>query len=91
MVVKVTVRVHPGASRDEVGGRYGTDEPPVLVVRVAAPATDGRANERLVGVLAEAFNVPRRGVRVVSGATSRTKIVEVAGGGRPALDRLLAR
>lgn len=85
------MRVHPGASRDEVGSRYGSDEPPVLVVRVAAPATDGRANERLLGVLAEAFGVHRRGVAVVSGARSRTKIVEVTGGDRNVLDRLLTR
>lgn len=85
------MRVHPGASRDEVGGRYGTAEPPVLVVRVAAPATDGRANERLVGVLAAAFGVPRGGVTVVSGVTSRTKIVEVTGGHRHILDGLLTR
>jgi uncharacterized protein (TIGR00251 family) len=90
-VVKLTVRVHPGASRDQVGGRYGTDEPPTLVVRVAAPATDGRANERLVRVLAEAFGVPRRAVTVVAGVTSRTKLVDVSGADPDVLGRLLTR
>lgn len=89
--VRLTVRVYPGARRDEVGGRYGTTEPPVLVVRVAAPASGGRANQRLVTVLAAALGVPRRAVTVVTGATSRTKVVEVSGAESAGRNRLLAR
>ena len=72
---RATIRLTPRASRDEVvGEREG-----VLVVRVAAPPVDGAANEALVRVLAKALGLPRRDVVIVSGATSRTKIVEVAG------------
>ena len=72
---RVTIRITPRASRDEVlGEREG-----VLLVRVAAPPVDGAANEALVRVLAKALGLPRRDVVIVSGATSRTKIVEVAG------------
>ncbi len=85
------MRVHPAARRDEVGGRYGTDEPPVLIVRVTAPATDGRANAGLVSVVDEAFGVRRSAVSVVAGAKGRTKVLEVAGGDREVLDHLLAR
>lgn len=89
--VRLTVRVHPGARRDDVGGRYGVAEPPVLIVRVAAPATDGRANDRLIRVLAAEFGVSRHAVTVVSGATSRTKVIEVSGVDPTRLDSLLAR
>ena len=75
--MRVTVRVRPGASRTRVGGRYGESDPPVLVVHVRAPATDGRANDALVDALADAFGVPRSAVRVVSGAISRTKVVDI--------------
>lgn len=85
------MRVHPGAPRDEVGGRYGTGEPPILIVRVAAPATEGRANERLVRLLADAFGVPRGDVTVVAGGRGRTKVVDVPGRHREALHRLLVR
>jgi uncharacterized protein YggU (UPF0235/DUF167 family) len=37
--VRIKVRVHPGSSRNVVGGRYGEG---VLVVRVTAPALDAR-------------------------------------------------
>ena len=72
---RMTVRITPRASRDEiVGEREG-----VLLVRVTAPPVDGAANEALVRLLAKVVGVPRGDVLIASGATSRTKIVEVAG------------
>ena len=50
-----------------------------LKVRVNAPPGDGAANESVVEALAEALGVSRRAVRIVSGESSRTKIVEVDG------------
>jgi uncharacterized protein len=88
--VRISVRVQPGAARTEVGGRYGTAEPPVLVARVAAPATDGRANRALLDALAGAFGVRRSCVTLVAGGSGRTKIVEVAGGDPARAARLLA-
>jgi uncharacterized protein YggU (UPF0235/DUF167 family) len=38
--------------------------------------------------VASAFAVPRRAVTLITGATSRTKIVEVAGATKETLDRL---
>lgn len=76
-VVRLTVRVYPAAKRSTVGGAYGSSEPPVLVVRVAAPAVDGKANEAVLTCLADAFRVPRRQVRIVSGLRNRTKVVEI--------------
>ena len=61
-----------------------------LVVRVSAPAVDGRATAAALSALADAFGVRRRAVTLVTGATSRTKIVEVAGADPADLDRLLA-
>jgi len=85
------VRVRPGARRDEVGGRYGDGEPPVLLVRVAAPATDGRANEAVVRVLASALGVATADVTIVVGASHRTKVVEVHGVDPAAVEELLGR
>ncbi len=83
------VRVSPGSQMTTVGGRYGDAEPPVLVVRVAARAVEGKANDAVVRALADAFAVPRGGIRIVSGHTSRTKLVEVEGVGESTLRRLL--
>jgi hypothetical protein len=59
------------------------------VVRVAEPAVDGRATAATLEVLRRAFDVPRRDVRLVTGASSRTKVVEVLGGDPAVLQRLL--
>jgi len=88
--MRVNVRVYPASSRTQVGGRYGDDDPPVLVVRINAPAIDGRANAAVVEALAKAFEVRRASIRVVTGASSRNKVIEVTGGSLQTLDALLA-
>jgi hypothetical protein len=85
----MNVRVHPAARRTKVGGRYGTSEPPVLIVRVNAPATDGRANAAVIEALALAFAVKPREVHLVAGQSSRNKVVEVAGADPTTLTALL--
>jgi uncharacterized protein len=72
---RVTIRVKPGAPRTRVGGMYGE----ALVVAVTVRAVDGKATEAALVALAEALGVRPRDVRLVTGATSRTKVVEVAG------------
>ena len=83
--LRMTVRVRPGAGRTAVGGEHGG----ALVVRVAARAVDGRATEAALAALAAAFGVRRSAVTLVTGATSRTKVVDVAGGDADILARLL--
>jgi uncharacterized protein (TIGR00251 family) len=84
--VRFSIRVRPGASRTAVGGSHDG----ALVVKVTARAVEGQANAAVVRVLADALGVPRRAVSVVSGATSRTKVVEVEGGDDDTLAALLA-
>ncbi len=67
------IRVKPGASRTRVGGAYGG----ALVVSVTARAVDGKATEAALAAVAEALGVRRRALTLVSGATSRDKIVAI--------------
>ena len=83
--MRVTIRVRPGATHPGVGGGHDG----ALVVRVSARAVEGRATEAALTAVAEAFGVRRRAVTLVSGAASRTKVVEVSGGEQAVLDRLL--
>jgi uncharacterized protein (TIGR00251 family) len=69
------VRLQPRASRNEIAGVHDG----ALRIRLHAPPVDGAANDALVAFLAERLAVPRRGVRIVTGATSRTKIIEIEG------------
>lgn len=73
--VRFAVRVQPRASRSEIVGVHGD----AMKVRLSAPPVDGAANEALVELIAAALGVGRRAVRIVSGASSRSKVVEVEG------------
>jgi uncharacterized protein (TIGR00251 family) len=73
--VRLAIRVKPGSSRNAVGGRQGD----ALVVAVTARAVDGKATEAALRALAAAFQVKRRDVALVSGATSRDKVVDIDG------------
>lgn len=89
--VRLSVRVRPGASRTVVGGRYGdaaADSPDVLCVAVTAPAVDGAATGAVVQAVATAFSLPRRAVSLVTGKTSRTKVLELHGNPRELQQRL---
>jgi uncharacterized protein len=71
--VRFSVRLQPRASKSEIAGVQGVS----LKVRVTAPPVDGLANEALIDSLSLALKVPRRNVCIVSGFSSRTKVVEV--------------
>jgi uncharacterized protein len=71
--MRITIRVRPGSARPGAGGEYDG----ALVVRVSARAVDGKATEAALAVVAASFGVPRSAVRLVSGASSRTKIVDI--------------
>ena len=85
-VLRVAVHVQPRASRSEIIGQHGA----ALKVRLQAPPVDGAANEALVRLLADSLGVPLRSVRVVSGATSRAKTVEIDGTTESAVRALAA-
>jgi uncharacterized protein (TIGR00251 family) len=46
-------------------------------VYIAAPAVDGKANQRLVEFLAGHFKVKKTAVTILRGQTSRLKVVEI--------------
>ncbi|GLW97316.1 DUF167 domain-containing protein [Microtetraspora sp. NBRC 16547] len=74
--MRLAIRVKPGSSREGVGGTYGDT---AIVVRVCARAVDGKATEAALRAVASAFRVPRGAVRLVSGTTSRDKVVDIEG------------
>ena len=85
--MRVPIRVRPGAKKPEVGGSYDG----ALVVKVAAVPEGGRATQAALTALAEALGVPRRDVTLVTGMTSRTKIVEIPDDAASAYEAALHR
>jgi len=73
--IRLNLRVSPGAGRSAVVGRHGD----AWKLRVAAPPERGRANASVVSLLATSLEIGRPDVRIVSGAVSRDKVVEIVG------------
>ncbi len=71
----LVVRVKPGSHK---GPLVETGADGVLTVYVRERAVDGKANEAVVRVLAQHFDVPRSRVTLASGATSRIKRFRIA-------------
>jgi len=70
--VKIFVKAKPSkkAAVEKIDERH-------FVVRVKEPPIQGKANDAIVLAMASYLGVPRRLVRIVSGHTSRQKILEV--------------
>src|SRR5256885_16929035 len=72
---RLRLRVAPGSRRPGLAGTHGDG----WKVRVAQPPEDGRANEAVVALLAEALELPWSAVTIVSGHSGRDKIVALDG------------
>jgi uncharacterized protein (TIGR00251 family) len=83
---RLTVRVHPGASREELAAtKQGT-----LVVRVTAPALEGRANRAVQRLVAKRLGIAPTRLSIVRGAHAREKVLEIEGVEQRELDRLVS-
>lgn len=82
---RLRLRVSPGAGRAGIVGRHGDG----WKVRVTAPPEDGRANEAVLRLLADALSLPRKALSLVSGHTARDKIVLLDGVGPAQIERRL--
>jgi uncharacterized protein len=78
--VSVSLRVTPRGGRDDIDGvEMLANGRSVVKVRVRAIAEGGEANRAVTELLADRLGVPKRSVRLLSGATSRMKQVAVDG------------
>ena len=84
-MARVTVKVHPRARRSAIAGRFGD----AYKLDLAAPPVDGKANEECIRFFAELARVPRARVKILTGLTSRMKVVEIEGVPQEELERRL--
>lgn len=71
--MKIFVKAKPNAKEE---GIEKLDEN-YFVVKVKEPPRNGRANAAIIKTLADHFKLARSRVRIVSGFTSKEKIVEI--------------
>ncbi|MBW4496598.1 MAG: YggU family protein [Oscillatoria princeps RMCB-10] len=69
----IKVKVKPNSKQQTI-----TEEPDgSLTVQLKSPPVDGKANEELIKLLAQKFDVPKSQIRIKSGLSSKHKVVEV--------------
>jgi len=72
---KISLRVYPNASRNEVVGFTGG----VLRVKVSAPPIKGKANRELITFLSRLLGVSKGSIDILKGHTARNKVVVIDG------------
>ena len=73
--VTFNVRVIPRTSRSEIVGEHND----AIKVRLFSPPVDGAANTELIRLFAKTLGVSKSAVEIVSGETSKTKRLKIAG------------
>lgn len=71
--MKITVHVKPNARVEEIRQTSNAE----FSVSVKEPPVGGKSNEAVERVLAVYFDIARSRIRIVSGKTSKNKIVEI--------------
>jgi len=71
--MKLTVKVKPNARKNEVNRA----EDGTLTIFVTDPPRDGRANKKIIELLAEYLEKPKRCISIMAGFKSKNKIVEI--------------
>ena len=73
--MRIYIKVSPRSSKNEVQkiseGEYK--------VKLTAAPVDNQANEMLIRVLAQHFDVPKSSLTIVAGKTAKIKIIDIGG------------
>ena len=85
--VTFRVRVQPRASRTEVAGEHAG----AVKLRIASPPVDGKANEECRRFLAKLLGVSASSVEIISGDSSRDKVIRVHNVSTERVSQALAR
>lgn len=72
--MKIKIRVLPRSSKNEVVGEMADG---TLKIKLTAPPVDGKANDALIDLLSKHFATKKDKIKIVAGATSKNKIVEI--------------
>lgn len=73
----ITVKVKPNARASSLE----QDASGNWMARLKAPPVDGKANDELIALVAGRFGCRKSAVSIRSGASARTKRIEIADGG----------
>ena len=71
--MKISIRVKPSSKTASVE----KTEEGSYIVRVKAPAKEGKANEAVIKALGEYFGVPKSRISILHGQSGKSKVVDI--------------
>ena len=71
--VRIKLHVHPGAKRNGIAGFFGDS----IKFDLQTPPVDGKANAALLKQFAKLIDCPKSAVSIISGESSRDKVLEI--------------
>jgi uncharacterized protein (TIGR00251 family) len=71
----LTIKVEPRSSRSGIVAMYGD----ALKVKLTSAPVEGKANKELVALLAKELGIKKTDIEIVSGETSKNKVVKLIG------------
>ena len=69
----VKVKIVPGSSKNKIIGVYNN----ALKISIAALPVESKANKKCITYLAKYFNVAKSKVEIISGQTSKNKLIKI--------------
>lgn len=84
--VSFEVRVQPRSSKTEISGIQDG----ILRVRLTSPPVDGAANRQCIELLSRKMKIPKRAIRIASGAGARRKRLKILGLGVEEMKNILS-
>ncbi len=73
--ILIEVKVEPRSSQKGISGVMEN----TVKVKLTAPPVGGAANEQLIEVISKATGIKRSNIRILRGASSKRKVVEIKG------------
>ena len=83
--VRIKLHVHPGAKRNGISGFFGDS----IKFDLQTPPVDGKANAALLKILAKMLKCSKSSIDLISGESSRDKILEIRGFNKDSLINIL--
>ena len=71
--MRISVRVKPNSKKPGIEKLNDKE----FVVRVRAPATEGRANDAVIKALSDYLSVPKSRISIYRGSSGKNKIVDI--------------
>lgn len=85
LIMILAIKVKPNSRDNRMSKENG-----LLVIRIHAPAHEGKANKAIVEFLSESMGIPKSFIEIVGGMTSQHKRVSIADEYRTKVEKMIA-